>query len=144
MTSDNKSSEHITDHDLERYNHGMIVEGPELAALEEHLLACPACAEHAQATADYSVAMRRSLVDRSRTGENADARGWRSGRRTTSVICVLLGIIDAQADMVITNYDGVRVWLKDAFDTNGKRIGVAACCPESAPCPWHEALGLGR
>jgi hypothetical protein len=57
------------------------------------------------------------------------------------VICVLLGIIDCQADTVTTSYDGTRVWLKEAFDTHGKRIGVAACCPVSAPCAWHEALG---
>jgi hypothetical protein len=39
----------------------MIVEETELAALEEHLLACSACAERAQATADYIDAMRRAL-----------------------------------------------------------------------------------
>ena len=40
MTSDSRDSEHVTDHDLERYHLGMIVEEAELAALEEHLLAC--------------------------------------------------------------------------------------------------------
>ena len=29
---------HLSDTDLERYHLGMIFEGPELAALEEHLL----------------------------------------------------------------------------------------------------------
>ena len=40
-------SGHITDHDLERYHLGMVTEEAELAALEEHLLACPACVERA-------------------------------------------------------------------------------------------------
>ncbi len=57
-----------------------------------------------------------------------------------AMICVLLGIIDPQADTVITSYDGTRVWLKEAFDRKGQPIGVAACCPECAPCEWHEAL----
>jgi predicted anti-sigma-YlaC factor YlaD len=35
----------------------------ELAALEEHLLACSACAERAQAMADYIDAMRRAIVE---------------------------------------------------------------------------------
>ena len=64
MTSDSRDSEHVTDHDLERYHLGMIVEETELAALEEHLLACSACAERAQATADYIDAMRRAIVER--------------------------------------------------------------------------------
>ena len=62
MTSDSRDSEHVTDHDLERYHLGMIVEEAELAVLEEHLLACSACAERAQATADYIDAMRRAIV----------------------------------------------------------------------------------
>ena len=63
MTSDSRDSEHVTDHDLERYHLGMIVEETELAALEEHLLACSACAERSQATADYIDAMRRAIVE---------------------------------------------------------------------------------
>jgi anti-sigma factor RsiW len=63
MTSDSRDSEHVTDHDLERYHLGMIVEETELAALEEHLLACSACAERAQAAADYIDAMRRAIVE---------------------------------------------------------------------------------
>jgi anti-sigma factor RsiW len=63
MTSDSRDSEHVTDHDLERYHLGMIVEETELAALEEHLLACSACAERAQATANYIDAMRRAIAE---------------------------------------------------------------------------------
>jgi hypothetical protein len=53
VNPDRKNSEHITDHDLERHHLGMIVEETELAPLKEHLLACSACAERAEATADY-------------------------------------------------------------------------------------------
>ena len=63
MAFDSRNSGHITDHDLERYHLGMIVEETELAALEEHLLGCSACAERAQATADYIDAMRRAIVE---------------------------------------------------------------------------------
>jgi hypothetical protein len=38
---------HISDHDLERYDLGMVQE-PELAALEEPILGCAACAERAE------------------------------------------------------------------------------------------------
>ena len=37
-------SGHISDHDLERYHLGQVVDESELARLEEHILACPACA----------------------------------------------------------------------------------------------------
>ena len=56
-------SGHISDHDLERYHLGQIVEETELAAVEEHLLACPGCADRAQATADYVDAMRRAAIE---------------------------------------------------------------------------------
>ena len=48
---------------------------------------------------------------------------------------------NCHADTVVTGMDGTLMWLKDAFPSNGRRIGVAACCPKSAPCPWHAALG---
>ena len=54
-------------------------------------------------------------------------------------ICVLFGI-NLQVDSVAENYDGTRVWLKEAFDFDGKQIGVAACCREASPCPWHKGL----
>jgi len=56
-------SDHITDHDLERYHLGMITEEAELAPLEEHLLACPACAERAELVADYVDSMRRAIME---------------------------------------------------------------------------------
>jgi hypothetical protein len=36
---------HITDHDLERYYLGLVRDESELAALEQHNLACGSCAE---------------------------------------------------------------------------------------------------
>lgn len=40
--------DHISDEDLERYYLGMVTEESELAALEEHLLACASCVQHAE------------------------------------------------------------------------------------------------
>ena len=53
---------HISDHDLERYYLGMVKDEVELASLEEHLLACPACAERAESTQDYVDALRAGLA----------------------------------------------------------------------------------
>ena len=53
---------HISDHDLERYYPGMVKEAVELAVLEEHLLACPACVERAESTLDYVDALRAGVV----------------------------------------------------------------------------------
>jgi len=53
---------HISDDDLERYYLGMVKEEAELASLEEHLLACPACVERAEAAQDYVDAIRAAMV----------------------------------------------------------------------------------
>jgi anti-sigma factor RsiW len=53
---------HVSDHDLERYYLGMVKDEAELASLEEHLLACPACVERAESTQDYVDAVRAALV----------------------------------------------------------------------------------
>ena len=53
---------HIYDHDLERYYLGMVKDEAELASLEEHLLACPACVERAESTQDYVDALRATLA----------------------------------------------------------------------------------
>jgi hypothetical protein len=53
---------HISDHDLERYYLGMVKDEAELASLEEHLLACPACVERAESTQDYVGALRAAPV----------------------------------------------------------------------------------
>lgn len=43
-------------------------------------------------------------------------------------------------DMVITNHEGERVWLKPCLDREGKRIGVTDCCLEDDPCDWHRTM----
>lgn len=46
-----------------------------------------------------------------------------------------------KADMLVTNHDGVRVWLKPYVDREtGKRIGITDCCFEREPCPRHLAI----
>lgn len=53
---------HISDHDLERYHLGMVKDEAELAALEEHYLGCPECAERAEEAADYVDTIRVGIV----------------------------------------------------------------------------------
>jgi hypothetical protein len=53
--------EHIGDHDLERYHLGM-AEEPELTAIEEHLLGCPA--ERAEQSAVWVDAIRIAITTR--------------------------------------------------------------------------------
>jgi hypothetical protein len=54
---------HITDHDLERYYLGLVRDESELAALEEHILACGSCPARADAVQDYVDAMRGAALD---------------------------------------------------------------------------------
>jgi hypothetical protein len=53
---------HLSDHDLERYHLGMIVDEAELAPFEEHLLACSECAERAEEAADSVDSMRQGII----------------------------------------------------------------------------------
>jgi hypothetical protein len=55
--------EHISDHDLERYHLGMVTDQEELAALEEHYLGCPQCANRAEESARYVDAFRAAIVE---------------------------------------------------------------------------------
>jgi hypothetical protein len=59
-----KAPEQISDDDLERYYLGMIPEGLELFALEEHLLVCAECIERAETSKAYVDAMRAGLLKR--------------------------------------------------------------------------------
>jgi hypothetical protein len=53
----------------------------------------------------------------------------------------LLESLRWQEDMLITNSDGERVWLKPLYDrTTGKRLGITDCCPENAPCERHQKM----
>lgn len=54
--------EHISDHDLERYHLGMVVDEAELTTLEEHVLACPKCADRAESAAEYVDMLRVAIV----------------------------------------------------------------------------------
>ena len=56
-------TEHISDHDLERYYLGMVTDEAELAPLEEHLLWCTWCVERAEQTQDYVDAMRVGMLE---------------------------------------------------------------------------------
>ncbi len=49
----------------------------------------------------------------------------------------LLRSLRWDVDMVITNYDGERVWLGPSFDAKGQRNGITDCCPEAKPCDHH-------
>ena len=53
---------HISDHDLERYDLGMVKDEAELAPIEEHLLACPKCVERAEESADYVDSIRAGSI----------------------------------------------------------------------------------
>jgi hypothetical protein len=44
---------HISDDDWERYHRGKVIDEAELAALEEHIRKCPACAERAEVTLHF-------------------------------------------------------------------------------------------
>lgn len=48
----------------------------------------------------------------------------------------LLASLRWDVDMVITNYDGERVWLGPAM-LDGKRVGITDCCLVEAPCDHH-------
>lgn len=67
---DRLSKTHASDTDLERYYLGMVKDEVELAALEEHLLLCPACVFRAEAAQQYVDLMRVALLRRDGGGTN--------------------------------------------------------------------------
>jgi anti-sigma factor RsiW len=54
-------SEHLSDHDLERYHLGMVT-GAEIGTLEEHYLGCPECAQRMMEAVAYVDAMRAAII----------------------------------------------------------------------------------
>ena len=60
-TSPFADSAHPSENDLERYAMGALRDESELASLEEHLLACPACVARTEALEDYVWSIRPSL-----------------------------------------------------------------------------------
>lgn len=63
---------------------------------------------------------------------------------TTREAELLLKALSWNVDMVITNYDGERVWLGPCLNAEGRRIGITDCCPESAPCEHHRKIALAN
>lgn len=55
----------------------------------------------------------------------------------------LLESLRWKADMIITNYEGERVWLKELFH-EGKQIGITDCCAADEPCDYHASLQGAR
>jgi hypothetical protein len=55
--------EHISNHDLERYHLGMVVDEADLAVLEEHLLWCEYCVDRTTETADYVDRLRAAIIN---------------------------------------------------------------------------------
>jgi len=55
--------EHPSDTTLEFYYLGMIADGTDLAALEEHLLWCSECVKRAAETQDYVDAVRAAIIE---------------------------------------------------------------------------------
>ena len=62
MQPETNSVNHISELDLERYYLGMVKDEGELASLEDHLVACPACVERAASTQDYVNTIRAALM----------------------------------------------------------------------------------
>jgi hypothetical protein len=54
---------HVSEHDLERYYLGMVIDEAELARLEEHILGCGSCAQRAEEAQDYVDAMRVAALN---------------------------------------------------------------------------------
>ena len=55
--------QHISDEDLERYHLGKVTDQAELAAVEEHLLACSLCVERAEEARKYVDAIRGAIIN---------------------------------------------------------------------------------
>jgi hypothetical protein len=62
MSVDKLSNIPPSDIDLERYYLGMVKDEADLAALESHLLGCPACVDRAEAAERYVDVMRVALM----------------------------------------------------------------------------------
>jgi len=80
---------HISDHDLERHYLGMVKDEAELASLEEHLLACPACVERAESTRDYVDALRRPGYDSGTDGRLVSGKPTGQTRAVPNRVSIL-------------------------------------------------------
>lgn len=48
------------------------------------------------------------------------------------------GRAEREADQLVTNDFGERVWLKPLFNEVGERIGITDCCFADSPCERHQ------
>jgi hypothetical protein len=55
--------QHLSDEHLERLYLGKVADESELAALEEHLLACSSCAQRAEKAEKYVDAIRGAILE---------------------------------------------------------------------------------
>jgi hypothetical protein len=58
----------------DRYHLGMVMDGDELATMEEHLLGCPTCADWAEATGLYLDAVRACSIFKDENGKTIPSR----------------------------------------------------------------------
>lgn len=62
-----------------------------------------------------------------------------SAEHDNSSVDTLLTPLRWEADQLITNPFGERVWLKESF-LDGKRTGITDCCEAEYPCDWHQQI----
>ena len=62
MVRTTRKTAHHSESNLELYYLGLIPEGPELDAFEEHLLACPKCVDLAEASDAYVDSIRAGII----------------------------------------------------------------------------------
>ena len=53
----------------------------------------------------------------------------------------LLASLRWEADTIVTNHAGERIWLCHARDEAGGIVGLTDCCLESDPCRVHALRG---
>jgi hypothetical protein len=53
---------HISDHDLERFHLGLMLDEAELASIEDHLLWCHSCVDRAGESAQYVDDFRAAII----------------------------------------------------------------------------------
>lgn len=87
-----------------------------------------------------TVARTKDAARSGAVGMAAMARSLTENPPTVEEAKLLLKALRWDVDMVITNYDGERVWLGPCLNSEGKRIGITDCCLERDPCAHHRAL----
>jgi|GEM_PF-5449322 len=78
--------------------------------------------------------MSDSNTEANQIAEDADA-----GIDVSARARELLSGLRWREDMIVTNHEGERVWLKPCV-VQGKRLGITDCCLADDPCDYHKAL----